>query len=624
MIDAVILAGGKGTRLKSISGQTPKVLKPIAGRPMLFHQLDQLSKNGVQHVLLTLGYGAEAVQHALQKYSTEMKIDVQVESEPLGTSGGIPAFKGQIAEACFIIYGDVFFDIDLQRMMRFHKANQAAATLCLHPNDHPFDSDCVLIDGKNQITDFSKPPHSTIPYPGNLVSAALYIVQREVLELIPKDRPSDWVKDVFPLALSQSKKIQGYRTLEYLKDMGTPERFLKVEKDILAGRPQRKAGPQKSFFLDRDGVLIQDRPYIAKHTDVQFLPKVPSAIRFLNQNDYGVFVVTNQPVVARGELTEEGLRELHRDLEGQLGQHGAWTDAIFYCPHHPDSGFPNEIPALKIKCECRKPQPGLIKQAAAEFQIHLKNSFLVGDRATDILAGKAMGLTTIGVRTGFACQDIQVGGAHPSRPDFLADDLHQAIDLTTHSVWNEAARKLMGKKVIFICGPSRSGKSVAAAMLSHELKVLGLINQVIHLDDWCDPSLQEATGLGRHPLDVIARDVGKMLRGESISLLPYDSRTRQKSPEVLTYVPAPILIFEGVSAFHVSQMLGAPAAHIYIESSQQTRQKRWLQLDVARGSTPEQSLKTFQFREQSEVQLIQSLKHIADFELQMPQPRSLE
>jgi histidinol-phosphate phosphatase family protein len=164
--------------------------------------------------------------------------------------------------------------------------------------------------------------------------------------------------------------------------------------------------------------------YIDSPEKLRLLPDVGDAIRRLNDSDHLSIVVTNQPVVARNMTTLAGLDEIHRKLETVLGEQHAWLDGIFFCPHHPDRGFPGENVALKIVCDCRKPKPGLIHQAQARFNIDMSHSFMVGDSARDILCGRAAGVTTIGVRTGEGCRDLP----GTLRPDAMFDDLSQAVE----------------------------------------------------------------------------------------------------------------------------------------------------------------------------------------------------
>jgi D-glycero-D-manno-heptose 1,7-bisphosphate phosphatase len=192
-----------------------------------------------------------------------------------------------------------------------------------------------------------------------------------------------------------------YDSPEYVRDMGTPERYRQVEADFASGIIHAKnlSRRQRAVFLDRDGVINRSVGYLWSPDELELLPGACEAIRKINASGFLCIVVTNQPVIARGEVTVEELGEIHNKMETLLGMEGAYVDAIYYCPHHPDRGFAGEIPELKIECDCRKPRPGMLLAAARDFHIDLPNSWMVGDRDTDIGAGKNAGCRTVFVQS---------------------------------------------------------------------------------------------------------------------------------------------------------------------------------------------------------------------------------
>jgi D-glycero-D-manno-heptose 1,7-bisphosphate phosphatase len=148
---------------------------------------------------------------------------------------------------------------------------------------------------------------------------------------------------------------------------------------------------QKAVFLDRDGTINAFNGFITRPEDFELLEGAAEAIRKINSLGYLVIVITNQPVIARGELDFETLDLIHKKMETDLGKHGAYIDDLFFCPHHPDKGFSGERPEYKIDCDCRKPKPGMILQAAQKYNIDLAESFMVGDDQRDIEAGMNAG-----------------------------------------------------------------------------------------------------------------------------------------------------------------------------------------------------------------------------------------
>ena len=230
----------------------------------------------------------------------------------------------------------------------------------------------------------------------NLCNSGIAVISPELLDLYSFDGKADLDKDVILPAI-KTGKIFSYKTFEYVKDMGTPDRLKSVENDIQNGivSARHKAIPQKAVFLDRDGTINVHKGYITNPADIELIDGVSEAINRLHSLGFLVIIITNQPVIARGECTIEGLTEIHNRTEALLGEKGAFVDGIYYCPHHPDSGFENEIKELKIKCDCRKPSPGLLLEAQKNFNIDLEKSYMVGDSLRDVEAGKNAGCTPV-------------------------------------------------------------------------------------------------------------------------------------------------------------------------------------------------------------------------------------
>ena len=168
--------------------------------------------------------------------------------------------------------------------------------------------------------------------------------------------------------------------------MGTPERYEKVNQDYKNGISEYRnlTNKQKCIFLDRDGTINEHIGFLRKKEDLKLIEHAAEAIRLINQSEYLCIVITNQPVIARGECTFEEMEEIHKRLETLLGNEGAYIDGLYYCPHHPDKGFEGEVPELKIKCKCRKPNTGMLEQAVKDFNIDLAESIMIGDSTLDI------------------------------------------------------------------------------------------------------------------------------------------------------------------------------------------------------------------------------------------------
>lgn len=417
---AVVLAGGRGTRL---GAAVPKPLVAVCGIPIVERQLRELADAGVKEVFLTTGYGADEIEAALGDGTRfGLRLHYVREDKPLGTAGGVAALTGKLPGPFYVIYGDVLFHMDLRRLAAFHASSGAMATLVVHPNDHPYDSDLVSTGPGGRVDGFfPKPRAQSGPDLNNCVSAALYVLDPAALAPLAPWVAADFVRDLFPALLSAGQPLFAYNTTEYLKDMGTPDRLLRVEQDLRSGTVAARHLSQNrpAVFLDRDGVLNEEIGGVHNPEALRLLPGAAAAVRKLNQAGYLVCVVTNQPDVAKGRMTTDDVHAVHRRLHRLLGDAGAFVDDIAWCPHHPDSGFPGEVLALKVVCACRKPAPGMVVDAVARLPIDPARSVLIGDSWRDIGAARAAGIRAIGVGLGPFLKE---------NPDDTAVDLADAVD----------------------------------------------------------------------------------------------------------------------------------------------------------------------------------------------------
>jgi histidinol-phosphate phosphatase family protein len=433
---AVILAGGKGTRLKALLGELPKPMMPIGGKPLLEHQIELARQHGFTDVLVLAGHRAEAIEAYCGDGSRwGVRLRCQLEAQPLGTAGAVAAAFDKLAAQFLVLYGDEMVNVDLRRLWDTHIEARAEATLLLHPNDHPLDSDLVEVNAAGWITAFHNRPYPPGCYFQNLVNAALYVLSKPALApWAQQPRMLDFGKDLFPAMLRRGARLLGYRSPEYIKDIGTPERYGLVCAEYAAGVVQRSSlsRPQPAVFLDRDGTLNRETGGVTAPDQLELLPGVAAAIQQLNHHGLRVVVITNQPLVAKGLCTEVDLQLIHNKLETLLGREGAFLDRIYYCPHHPEKGFPGERPELKIACACRKPKPGLIYQAARELNLDLRASWLIGDSTADVETARNAGLRSILVRTGHAGQD----GKFKAEPDFIFGALSEAAQFIVGAAAN--------------------------------------------------------------------------------------------------------------------------------------------------------------------------------------------
>lgn len=429
MYDAIILAGGKGTRLSPVSGDLPKPMVTIAGVPMIEHQLRLCLVNGFKNILISVGYKKDKIINYF-KNGAHLGVNIEyiIEEQELGTGGALQKSLNWNMQSDFLVlYGDIYYDIDLRKFYLYHlNKEERSFTALVHPNDHPYDSDIVEMDDQGYIQGIRPYPHSKNLSYSNLVNAALYVVNRNFLQnnLITATK-FDIAKDMIPKYLRQSIKLCGYRSSEYTKDAGTPERLKKIELDISKDVPKRlsRFGSRPAVFLDRDGTLNHDTGHISSPENLTLIDGVGEAIKKLNNAGILAVLITNQPVVARGEVDEIGLKKIHNKLEMELGNFGAYLDMIYYCPHHPDKGFAGERVELKYSCECRKPQIGMIEQACSELGISKDHACFIGDTTIDLETARRASVSSILVRTGFSGKDAKYSltGA------LIVDNLNEAV-----------------------------------------------------------------------------------------------------------------------------------------------------------------------------------------------------
>lgn len=405
----IIMAGGRGTRIAELFPDIPKPLIPVAGMPILEREIKSLYAQGFKDLILTVGYLADKIMAYFGDGSRfGVKIDYFVEETPLGNAGALFRLRETIGyEPFLLLNADAAFDVNFNRMVEFHKSHGGLVTLFTHPNSHPYDSGLIIADDKGNVEKWLAKEDERPQWYDNRVNAGLHVVDPKVLDLslahLDIDNETCLPKGKVDLDRQILKPLCGtnqmfcYDSPEYVKDMGTPERFHQVETDYKNGIVQAKnlSNKQKAVFLDRDGTINKYVGFLCNIDDFELIEGVSEVIKKINQSGYLAIVVTNQPVIARGEVTWDELNEIHKKMATLLGKDGAYVDAIYICPHHPDKGFEGERPEYKFDCDCRKPKPGLLLQAARDFNIDLSQSVMIGDSNSDVEAGESAGCKSV-------------------------------------------------------------------------------------------------------------------------------------------------------------------------------------------------------------------------------------
>lgn len=399
------MAGGKGTRISSLVSDIPKPMIKICGKPVLEHEIECLREQGFNDIIITVSHLSQIIINYFgdgSKHSPVtgkpfgVNIEYFVEDMPLGNAGALFKLKDKLTEDFLLLNADSLFNIDFHRFVEYHKACGGLATLFTHPNSHPYDSGLIITDSGNAVIDWLTKEDIRPEYYKNCVNAGLHVISPVLLKQEIATEKIDLDRQILK-PLAGTGKMFVYNSPEYVKDMGTPDRYKSVCSDFKNGLVKKRnlSNKQKAIFLDRDGTINKYVGFLRNIDDFQLLPNVGKAIHLINSSSYLAIVVTNQPVIARGEVTTNELNIIHKKMDTLLGKEGAYIDSLYYCPHHPDKGFEGEVSELKFDCNCRKPKSGMLYQAVNDFNIDLTLSWIIGDSKSDIQTGKNAGCKTI-------------------------------------------------------------------------------------------------------------------------------------------------------------------------------------------------------------------------------------
>jgi D-glycero-D-manno-heptose 1,7-bisphosphate phosphatase len=372
---AALLVGGRGTRLGALTESIPKPLAPVAGRPFLDWQIREVARHGFTRITLLAGYRAEQI---VDRYHGRRilgaRIEVLVEPAPLGTAGCLRLFRASLDDRFLLLNGDTLFSINLLDLP-LH-AGEALGTLALRSTAPGGRYGTVDLREDGGVTGFlPRAPGRNGP-----INGGIYVLERSIVDWIGEG-PVSLEAEVFP-RLAQAGKLRGALYDGEFIDIGIPEDLERAQNLI----PEMQRRP--AAFLDRDGVLIVDDGYPHDPAKVTWTPGAAAALKRLNDAGYYVFVVTNQAGVGRGYYPEPQVEVLHRWMAEAFAAHGAHVDAWEHCPHHPEAG----LEAYRRDCRRRKPRPGMIEDLLAVWPVRSEESFLIGDRETDLAAAAAAGI----------------------------------------------------------------------------------------------------------------------------------------------------------------------------------------------------------------------------------------
>lgn len=570
---AAIVAGGLGTRAAGMTaGHIPKALLPVGGVPIIFRQMRVLQREGITRVTVLAGHLGDRLRPALEPAAAALGLGLRIiiEPTPLGTAGCLAALNPETEET-LIVYGDMLFDIAVSPISKFHRGQEALLTIVAHPNDHPETSDLIVEeDGVvKAVLPYGNPREDDHR---NLVPAGLYFATPAFFSHLNHGAKVDMIHELLPELVAAGARIAVYNTPEYLRDVGSSARHALAERDLATGLVEALNSSRRrpAIFFDCDGVLNEEPGLQGAVTadDVKVIPGAGAAVRQARNAGRLAIAVTNRPQVAKGFVTFEGLAKILGRLEAQLAADGGVLDRIYFCPHHPEAGFPSEVSDLKVRCECRKPGTLLLRRALTELPVDKRRSALIGDSLRDIGAARNFGIWAYGVRTGAGCRDSERYRREtgpPPVPDLIFESVSEAVDFDLEYLALAAPvvasiRRLMDGKgapvLVGVCGRSRAGKSVAAHAIVRALTEDKIACLCVRLDDWILPAVERGTDCtveARNRVDAIPSIVKTLRAGSSVRAPGYDAATRGAG-QVVTYDPADysVIVFEGILAGHQS------------------------------------------------------------------------
>lgn len=404
---AIIICGGKGTRLLRNHITTPKSLIKIDNRSVLEWQLMCLKANGIHEIVLAAGYEGGKIYEELTgtKVFKGSQIHFLQEKTEMGTGGALMNASEFVDSPTLVVYGDVLIDLNLSAMKGIKQGN-ALGGIFVRKTTHPEDSDLISYNFQGQIEEFYPKPHSSI-VDTNMASSGLYVITPEFINFCRESYPEGvgfhLERDAIAASIESGSVWERLLIDGFCLDIGTLKRIEQAKKSW----PVRTSGltSKPTIFLDRDGVINEDKGHIKNVSELTIIEGLERAIRNLNDKGYRVVVVTNQPVIARGETSEVEVRRIHKAIDEVVLKYGGIIEEYYFCPHHPNKGFEGEVIELKIQCECRKPGTGLIRRVLTDFNVQKSSSYVVGDSETDLMLAKASNFRFLGVGRAFIGTD---------------------------------------------------------------------------------------------------------------------------------------------------------------------------------------------------------------------------
>lgn len=385
--EAIILAGGKGTRLSTVIQDLPKPMAPINGLPFLTYLFDDLQRQGIQTIYLAVGYLREKIISYYGNWYKNVRLEYVIEETPLGTGGAIKKALSFVSSRYpVVINGDTFFSVDLPNFYAFHLSKASSLTLALKNKENADRYGTVKINNHGKVEAFVEKTTGSSGW----INGGTYLIDMDHLKLSSLPESFSFETEVLEKEY-QNGNVYGFASDGYFIDIGIPSDYEIAQSDLTTGKVITPIPVDQSWtlFLDRDGVINQRKvdDYVKSVEEFQFLPGVIDAIaNFSNIFDH-IFVVTNQQCIGKKIITEAQLNEIHSTMLKEIELHGGRISKVYFAPQlaSEESNF-------------RKPGSGMAELAKEEFpSIDFSKSIMVGDANSDMEFGRRKGMITIGI-----------------------------------------------------------------------------------------------------------------------------------------------------------------------------------------------------------------------------------
>ena len=369
-MDLVILAGGKGSRIKHLNKNKPKPMIKIQNKIFLELLINHYAKFNFENIFILAGYKGQLIKKKFdKKIQNFTKIKCIIEKNPRDTGGALLLLKSKIKKDFILINGDTFFDIDdpLKLLKNITKKDVGCISLVKRKDVQFIKFNNLKLDKYHNIIKVKK---------SNYINAGVYYFNKKIFNFINKKKVS-LESEILP-KLIDLKKLKGRYFKNYFLDIGTPKNLGIAKKNF----PRKLERP--ALFFDRDGVINYDKGYTHKYKDFKFRKNVIQTLTYLYNKNYYLFIITNQGGIAKKKYTIENFTKLHIQIKKNLAKKNVYIHDTEFCPHHPDG----IIKKLSIKCKCRKPSNLMIKKIEKKWFVNMKKSYFIGDKVSDELAAK--------------------------------------------------------------------------------------------------------------------------------------------------------------------------------------------------------------------------------------------